>query len=360
MIELGQALQAVAGRNEFVVKELSDTIAFDYLITKHDSFNDPNFGWIRRNFRGMTFCKHSKKLISLPFPKFFNINQTAESQYFLHSKKKAAIYEKADGSLIHFYRKYDGKLVASTCRSPESIQAVEALKFVLSNQILHDQIQQSISDGLTPLFEWCAPNNQIVLRYESNRLIYLMSRFRCNGTFLFENKFIDKVIKFDIKFSEIYNQINKNDFEGYVCYLEDGHVFKIKTPWYLERHRSVDLLMQPKYKIYELALKNAIDDILPTMPETHKTILLQIDDEVKTDFIEAKNKIETEFTELHNKLYDGKRLTDRKSFALAANQSENFSILMQIYSNKNPDESIKKKLLESYVQKYPNKTYGET
>jgi hypothetical protein len=56
----------------------------------------------------------------------------------------------------------------------------------------------------------------------------------------------------------------------------------------------------------------------------------------------------------------GKKLADRKSFALAANQSENFSILMQIYSGKNPDEFIKKKLLVAYVQKYPNKTYGET
>lgn len=353
MISLQQALAAWQDRQEFVKKELPDTIAFDYVIIKEDSFADVELGWIRTNFRGITFCKHTGKLLSLPFPKFFNINQTADSQFLLHKNKKATVYEKADGSLIHFYRKIDGDLVASTCRSPESPQARDALLFVHQNQRLLHHILDSIDSGYTPMFEWCSPTNQIVVHYDKIRLIYLMSRSREDGTFLFENKFEDKVQKFEISFSEILNNINKTDFEGYVCYLEDGNVFKVKTPWYLERHRSVDLLTKPKYKAYEVSLNGLMDDVISLSPETHAVVFKHIDAEVKDDILNLRLKFEDEFNNLMATLDDQASQDFRKKFALAAKESENFSVLMQLLSGKSIDNLIRKKLMEKYTKLYP-------
>jgi RNA ligase len=355
MFTLKQALEAIEGRQEFVTKELEHTLAFDYVIIKDDSFSDPKFGWIRRNFRGITFCKVTGNLLSLPFPKFFNINQNTESQFILHKNKKATIYEKADGSLIHFYRKMNGELVASTCRSPESLQAKEALDFVNKNQRLLYYILDSIDNGLTPIFEWCAPHNQIVVHYKNARLIYLMSRFRDNGNYLFEEKYEDRVTKFDLSFSEVLNNTNKTEFEGYVCYLEDGNVFKIKTPWYLERHKSVDLLTRPRYKSYEISLDGYMDDVIALSPEGHQTIFREIDNEVKNDILETRLALEKEFEELNAQLNNDCMEDYRKRFALAAKESANFPALMQLLSGKSPDGLIKKKLLGRYIEKYPGR-----
>jgi hypothetical protein len=107
MFTLEEACESIQGRKEFVVKETTDTICFDYVIITDDSFDDPQYGWIRRNFRGITFCKNTGKLLSLPFHKCQNVNQNEESQFHLHQHKKASIYEKLDGSMIHFYMKND-------------------------------------------------------------------------------------------------------------------------------------------------------------------------------------------------------------------------------------------------------------
>lgn len=353
MFTLKDSYDAIKGRNEFVVKELEHTLAFDYIITKDDTFVDAEYGWIRKNFRGVTFCKVTGNLISLPFPKFFNINQTAESQYILHKNKKAVVYEKADGSLIHFYKNYSGDLVASTCRSPESIQAKEALVFANTDKLLLHYINESIENGYTPCFEWCAPHNQIVVHYKQNRLIYLMSRNRATGDYLFEEKYGDKVRKFDISFSDIMNHTNIKDFEGYVCYMEDGNVFKLKTPWYLERHHAVDFLTKPKYKIYESALDNILDDVISLCPEEHKVIFREIDREVKEDILKERKLLDAEFEDLQKKLGDNMSSDYRKRFALEAKKSANFSALMQILSGKSPDNLIKKGLLEKYTEKYP-------
>lgn len=355
MFTLQQALDAFEGRQEFVKKELKDTVCFDYMVVKEDSFTDPKHGWIRKNFRGTTFCKHTGKLLSLPFPKFFNINQTADSQFVLHKDKKATIYEKVDGSLIHFYCKNNSEIVASTCRSPESLQAKEALTFVENNKKLLFNIKESIDNGLTPMFEWCAPHNQIVVFYENARLVYLMSRSRKDGKFVFENKYDDKVEKFDIPFGEIINHTSMTGREGYVCYLNDGNVFKVKTTWYLERHKSVDLLTRPKYKAYEVSLDGYMDDIISLAPDGHKSVFVEIDNEVKNDIVKLTCEYEGEFSELLKVIGNESSDNLRKAFVSVAKKSENFAVLMQLFSGKKIDHVIKKRLMEKYTKLYPMK-----
>jgi len=355
MITLDQAYEAFAGRKEFVVKDTEDTISFDYIIIMDDSFNDEKYGHIRRNFRGITFCKKTGKILSLPFPKFFNINQNTESQYSLHKDKKAVVYEKVDGSMIHFYKKNDGELVASTCRSPESLQAKEALVFANTDRLLLHYIHESIDNGLTPMFEWCAPHNQIVVYYKQPRLIYLMSRYRNDGKYLFEEKYGDKVKKYDISFVDILNETNKTDFEGYVCHLEDGNVFKVKTKWYLERHRSVDLLTKPKYKIYEVALSGYLDDVISLSPENHKKTFMDVQKEVSLDLLDCKKQLEKEFENILKGLGDVNAEDHRKRFAMKVKGHNNFSEFMQMLSGKSPDNTIKKKLMSKYISLYPER-----
>jgi T4 RnlA family RNA ligase len=360
MFTLEEAQFAVLGRTEFAVKELPDTIAYDYIVILEDTFTEQTrLGWIRRNFRGVTFCKHTGKMLSLPFHKFYNVNQNEESRFDIHKDKDATIYEKLDGSMVHFYIKSNGDLVASTCRSPESIQAKEALAFAKANKTLEKAIIDSINDGFTPIFEWVAPHNQIVVVYSNCRLVYLMSRERNTGKYFYEEKYQDKAQKYNFKFSDIFNHVDKHEFEGYVCHLNDD-IFKVKTPWYLERHRAVDALMKPLYKLYEVALDGLMDDLIATAPDNHKEKLKAIYSEVQHDILKERVTIDAEFDSIVNSLGGdhASKYTDkdyRKTFVEVAKKGNNFSCMMQLFQGRDPKELISKKLLEKYTQLYPTK-----
>lgn len=360
MFTLKEAEQAVAGRTEFAIKELPDTIAFDYIVILLDTFTEKSrIGWIRRNFRGVTFCKHTGKMLSLPFHKFFNVNQNEESRFDIHKDKDATIYEKLDGSMVHFYMKTNGDLVASTCRSPESIQAKEALAFAKANKSLEKMIIDSINDGFTPIFEWVAPHNQIVVMYHNCRLVYLMSRERNTGKYLYEEKYPDKAGKYNFKFSDVFNHVDKNEFEGYVCHLGDD-IFKVKTPWYLERHRVVDTLMKPLYKVYEVALNGLMDDLIATAPDNHKEKLEAIYNEVQNDILKERKAIDADFNAIVENLGGdhASKYTDkdyRKTFVEVAKKGNNFSAMMQVFQGRDPKDLISKKLIDKYTILYPNK-----
>lgn len=351
MITLQQAYAALQGRKEFVITETEKTISFDYIIVMDDSFNDMKYGFIRRNFRGITFGKNGE-LLSLPFPKFFNINQNSESQFVDHKNKNAVVYEKADGTMIHCYL-LDGNIVSSTCRSSTNIQSKDALNFINADILLQNQIFESINLGFTPIFEWVAPHNQVVVWYERPRLVYLMSRNRKTGNYLFEEKYADKVRKFDIRFGDILNSVSGENFEGYVCHLEDGNIFKVKTPWYLLRHRSVDLLSKPKYKIYEVALNGYIDDVISLAPITHVELYKQVQREVEIDLLYSKIELEKKYMEALRHSGDINDNAHRKRFVELVKGDENFAAYMMMLSGKNPDGIVKKRLLGKYQELYP-------
>lgn len=353
MITLDQAYEALQGRKEFVTTETDKTISFDYIIIMDDSFNDSKYGLIRRNFRGITFDKNGK-LLSLPFPKFFNINQNAESQFVDHKHKNAVVYEKADGTMIHCYL-LDGKIVASTCRSASNIQSRDALNFLNADNLLQNKILESIDAGYTPIFEWVAPHNQVVVWYEQPRLIYLMSRHRESGSYLFEEKYEDGVIRYDVKFGDILNSVSGENFEGYVCHLEDGNIFKVKTPWYLLRHKSVDLISKPKYKIYEVALNGYLDDVMSLAPATHLEIYKSVQKEVDTDLLACKIDLERVFNEALKQCGDMNDIGYRKRFVELVKGSDNFSAYMMLLSGKSADGILKKRLLEKYEELYPRR-----
>lgn len=354
MITIEEAYEAIKGRKEFVVTQEQYTISFDYIVIMNDSFTDEKYGWIRRNFRGITFCKNSGKLVSLPFHKFYNVGQNEESQFNLHKHKKASIYEKLDGSMIHFYKNCNDDLVASTCRSSKNVQSRDALEFVNKNPELSRMIRNSIDNNFTPIFEWVAPHNQIVCYYAKPRLVYLNSRNRDNGNYIFEETYNDKAKKYNIDFKNILNNVDGIGIEGYVCHLECGTILKVKTPWYLERHRSVDLLTRPKYKVYELALGNAIDDIINLAADAYKDTLKQIQNEVAEDFIAMKYGIQEEYKQIINAI--GLENPDiRKIFALKTKNHKYFPAFMALISGKEPDSFIKKWLLEDYTKKYPER-----
>ena len=131
--------------------------------------------------------------------------------------------------MIHFFE-WKGNLCASTRMSCKTEQAL--LAYNLACKLgLTLQIMKEVEAGFTPIFEYVAPNNQIVVQYGRPRLVYLHSRNRKTGEYVSNGWYKDRAQKFDFKFSDIMSHLDKKEFEGYaVSLLNNGLWVKCKVP----------------------------------------------------------------------------------------------------------------------------------
>ena len=99
------------------------------------------------------------------------------------------------------------------------------------------------------------------------------------------------------------------NIEGYVVIDTNGNWYKLKTPWYLERHRAKDFINQP-LAFVALVLKEEADDVfglIADQPELHDEMVL-----LQHKIIKKANTIVNNVTKYY---LDNKDL-DRKSFAI--------------------------------------------
>jgi RNA ligase len=402
MFNLSEALEALKGHDEFAIKAYDGLVTLDYILCFPGSFDAAEAeivargeaqahrdAEIRRNCRGVTFDEKTGEIVSLPLHKFFNIGQTEQTQFRHLTSCKARIYEKMDGSMIHFFvHPHRQELLASTCRSTQTPQAQESLGLAKKNQLVYGKILAIIGEGWTPVFEYVAAHNQIVVQYPRPRLVYLISRHRKTGEYKFHEGFPDTATYFEFPFQDINNYLDRKEFEGYVCHLEftedvscikakkgDKTIVKAKTPWYLERHRAVDALMRPTYKLYQVVFDGVMDDLLPTAPDRFKPKLVGIYEEAQRDLLNEQRRVEKLFdlslaavesvwsrTFSHGKLPERKMdRVLRKAFVeyIQQHYKSDFSLLMALYLGNDPSPTIKDRLMEGYKLKYPNRLFAD-
>jgi hypothetical protein len=276
--------------------------------------------------------------------------------------------------MIHFFiHPHRIELLAATCRSTQTPQAQESLAIAKNNSVVSDRIHAIIAEGWTPIFEFVAAHNQIVVQYPRPRLVYLISRHRTTGEYRFHDGFPDTAKSFVFPFKDIDSFLDLKEFEGYVCHLDNGMIVKAKTPWYLERHRAVDALMRPAYKLYQVVFDGIMDDLLPTAPDWCKPKLTSIYEEAQRDLLNEKVRLEKLFDECLNKFRDrygdseimlpARKINKvlRKDFVLSIQEKykSEFSLLMALYLGNDPSASIKDRLMEGYKVKYPNRLYAD-
>jgi|GEM_PF-2846231 len=399
MITLNEAYEALQGHEEFVVHQYDGLVSFDYMLCFPGSFDATpgditsharrleesglaskveslsmaeqeclQFAARRRNFRGITFDAGTGELVSLPLHKFFNLNQTEETQFHRLQACRATIYEKLDGSMIHFFRHpRTGQLRAATCRSAETVQAQQALELAREQQLLWEMISETIEAGWTPIFEFVAAHNQIVVQYSSPRLVYLISRNRKTGVYRFEEKFPDKADRYEFVFQEILSYLDRREFEGYVCHLDNGLLVKAKTPWYLERHRALASLMRPAYKLYRVVFDGIMDDLLAVAPDRYKPDLLKIYEEAQRDLLREKKRLSALFGEVsacfggENELVcRSEERSLRKEFVEQAKRyPEDFPMLMKMFVGDDPSGKIQERLMQRYRTEYPHTLFED-
>jgi hypothetical protein len=138
-----------------------------------------------------------------------------------------------------------------------------------------------IVDGYTLVFEWCSPTAKIVIDYDSDRLILVAIRHNRTGQYvpypemkeLAEQNGIECVRQFethDTLSEDIIHRIQNEakGVEGVVLRFENDYMYKIKTKYYYEVHKSKQHIQWNALSeghVWLLVMENKLDDVLPVL-----------------------------------------------------------------------------------------------
>jgi RNA ligase len=265
---LDDVLPAIAGRSEFVHAIRDGYSVIDYNFALADSFDDP----MRLECRGIKFAPDGT-ILARPLHKFFNINERENTQAgLLDFTQSHTITEKMDGSMIH-PAIVDGALVFMT-RMGRTDHAIKAERHI--TEAVEAVCLVLLDRGLTPIFEWTAPDNRIVVRYPDSRLTLLAIRWTREGDYL-DHQYVDQwsqdmgvavVPQYDpqhttgTEFVDFARAVTGK--EGFVIRFADGTWVKAKGDDYVLKHKAKESILQEK-NVLALVLRGELDDVVPLL-----------------------------------------------------------------------------------------------
>jgi RNA ligase len=280
---IDDVLPAITGRDEFVVAERDFGTVINYLVAMPDTFKmegpDDVMGAIRRECRGLIFDLEGR-IMSRPFHKFFNVNEKEETQaHMLDLSRPHIVMDKLDGSMIRPVR-MDGMVRLAT-KMGVTDTAIEAERLIDEEQ--YTWLEDMMANGLTPIFEYVAPTNKIVVEYAEAKLILTAVRETVSGEYR-------SLRQWAPPFEMVRTDSSIHDFNAYLAFkrgetlregdiirFADGHMVKVKNDWYVQIHKTKDIVRVDR-NIVELVLGETIDDT---------RAMLDPSDLVRVDEVEA-------------------------------------------------------------------------
>jgi RNA ligase len=359
---INDVLPAIAGCDDFIVAEKDGYTVINYRAQNADTFppvievfdsSNPFPGQIaftnrdiarfRRECRGLIFCNETGKVLSRGYHKFFNQNERPETTD-IDLSQPHVILEKLDGSLLR-------PLFIGNAKRPRWITkmgitdvSMQVENWLAENPELQKKYEAAVltEQGLgthTLIFEWCSRKQRIVLDYPEDQLILTGKRDNKTGVYtsLAHLQWLGQ--EYDIpvvKTVPTANVGHVDGIEGVVIRFDDGHMVKVKTEWYVLRHKALDGLRAEK-NILKLILDNGIDDVLPLL-----------DDQMKEYLGGYAARVWQRITRIGTEYYDRIRIVlednptwGRKEFAIWANSLEYPWLAFKIYGGKDAREEIK-------------------
>lgn len=158
-----------------------------------------------------------------------------------------------------------------------------------------------ISKGFTPLFEYFSPDHRVVVNYGNTPFISLLAlRQTILGNFVPYHEMKQSCMEYGIECVKTCTNetINKQTdlksikkaieeekgHEGYVMILDNGLMYKIKSDWYLNIHKTNEMLITESMRegrIWYMIFENTLDDVLPHVhSEEHRKRLCDFNDKV--------------------------------------------------------------------------------
>lgn len=244
----------------------------DFPIIEHDIYDED--AAIRRELRGITFDNATGKVIARKLHKFFNLGEKEENRpENIDFTTSHAIEEKLDGSMI-VPVPVNGEIEWHTKMGNTDV-GKQVIPFVEANPQYKSFARIEIEQGFTPIFEWCSPQQRIVVNHKDDRLVLLASRNNVTGQYA-SRKSLEIISKtFDIPIVQTFDSVKDidkfieytrglEDTEGFVITFADGHKVKLKSDWYVQLHKTKDKISHERY-VVELIINGFIDDIKPVL-----------------------------------------------------------------------------------------------
>jgi len=300
---------------------------FSYHFTDKDSWLLPG----ALESRGITFeidvTGNPIRIAARPMQKFFNQGEVD----FIDYGQPAAAMDKADGSLMSTYLDSSGKLHIKSKGSLSSDHCIAAEAYLEDNKGLEQFLFLQEAAGYTVNMEWVSPDPvfRIVLYYPEPKLIILNVRDTNTGTYLDHNFLSIRDDVVDVHEPDVLENLDeKIGIEGYVVIDTKGNWYKVKCPWYLERHRAKDFVNQPMAFV-ELVLKEEADDVFTLIADQPE--IVEEMRELQHKVITKANCMVNNVTEYFN---TNKALT-RKDYAIKGKgelDGFEFSLAMMYYT----------------------------
>ena len=284
---IDDVLPHIKDHPEFIVAEREFGTVINYMVSMPDTFGTPHIGvkmvpgakpyfaydygdLVRRECRGIIFDTEGR-IMSRPFHKFFNVNEREETQtHLIDMSRPHVIMEKMDGSMIRPIL-VNGVVRLATKMGVTSV-AEEAENFLVdSTQYfkIYKWLKNCVTSGVTPIFEYVAPTNKIVIDYAEPKLVLLAMRNNITGNYYMPDQAPFEVVPMygsvDGGLSEYIERAREmQGREGDIIRFMDGHMIKIKNDWYVRIHKTKDLIRADR-NIADIIVNEQLDDVLPLL-----------------------------------------------------------------------------------------------
>lgn len=298
----------------------------DFLIKKHSkhdlwlvAYRNLGVDWSKPHYLDARGCVLDSEgnFVQRPYQKFFNYHEFDHyDSEVKHSEdiinrtkwlddKDFYFTEKLDGSLIKVST-YKNELLITTSKSFDNELIDKAEKFIYENFDVN--YLKLLCKKNTIMFEYIAPDNQIVIKYDQEDLVLHGIVNTDDGTDWLDKDddivwFIEEIIaegircnyaeyisSFDannaIKEKILKDRDDRNDIEGYVIHFINGHKLKIKTDEYLRLHRKFDFMFGETFTkrkilmVLNAILNDEIDDIQARVNELDHSEMKRLINEV--------------------------------------------------------------------------------
>lgn len=357
-VEMCSTEEPVFYESKFVLDGYNVSV-FNYRLAEYKDFVTPlpNKPGIKAyEMRGLTFVFNKDGSVYnryLLLEKFFNLNQVPESMYSVVKNYKIKfVNNKEDGSIASFIKLPNGRIYGKSKMGFDNDQANGINKLYKTNDDVNNFVNWCLNNDIVPIFEYVAPHNRIVLRYPKEELILLRLRDNKTGEHIDIRDHLDKlgsikIAPFEDDFKDLDDLIElvgkQIDKEGSIVTAEDEHgktkFFKLKTPWYFERHGLLTNDLYREHILVGYILDDKIDDILAQIPEEE----VEAHERIHKIISVVRKAINDKIAEIDNmyQVFAAMRF-DRKSFAAKYLRDPNFKPAIDVYKgeqlNKMSDE----------------------
>lgn len=338
-----QVRAAIKDFPEFILAEREFMLIANYNVNLENTFGDADDpqAQIRRECRGLKFDRETGQVIARPYHKFFNVNERAETAVArLSLDQPHHILEKLDGSMIHAVPV--GREFRFCTKMGITDVSMGAEAFVARNPNIYQLVRDLHGLGLTVIFEWCSPQQRIVIDYHHDQLIITAVRENVTGQYWTYDQLLAVGAEYGVPVvgalagsmsnmeSLIEHTRGLENAEGYVVRWANGHMTKIKADHYVLLHRTKDQIRQEK-NVIDLIVNEKSDDLKPML-----------------DAVDLENfvRFETEFwqgvaqvcSELESVYRSGDQYENRRDFAVEFVQKQPAHLRPLLYELRNGRE----------------------